>query len=78
MLEGMKDFVLMGFLCLPIQTNLRAAWGQDLKPGSRGPEVGAGRGPWNKGRFGARGGPGDSGVASQRGPERRLHTHSQG
>lgn len=79
MLEEMKDLVLTVF-CLPIQVNLRAAWGQDLNPGNCRSEVGGERfrervreqralqSPRQ-----ARRGPG---VASPRGPWRRLDTHS--
>lgn len=49
----MKDFVSTVLFCLPIQTNLWAAWGQNLKPGNRKPEIGGaggqGQGPGTKG-----------------------------
>lgn len=82
MLEGMKDFVLTVLFCLPIRADLPVAWGQNLKPGNRRPEVGGLR-CWERARElralrsprRARRGPE---VASQRGPWPHLDTHSPG
>lgn len=68
----MKDFVLTVLFCLPNQANLWAAWGQNLKPGNRKPEIRGAR-CWDRAREqralrSSRPARRSPGVASPRGP----------